>query len=36
MLKKMLMCDILRRFIAERVHFSGTRNWQWCLTLGRW
>ena len=28
---KLLMFDI-----AERIHFSGTRNSQWCLTLGKW
>ena len=29
---KMLMFDTETGFIAERIHFSGTRNSQWCLT----
>jgi len=33
---KMWMFDISPGFIAERIHFSGTRNSQWCLTLGKW
>jgi len=27
---KTLMFDIQTGFIAERIHFSGTRNSQWC------
>jgi len=33
---KTLLFEILAGFIAECVYFSGTRNSQWCLTLGKW
>jgi len=29
-------CVLLFVFIAERFHFSGNHNSQWCLTLGKW
>ena len=32
---KTLMFDNETGFNAECVHFSGTRNSQWCLTLGK-
>jgi len=33
---KRLMFDSETGIIAERIHFSGSRNLQWCLALRKW
>ena len=35
-LDDMLKNKVLMFDIAKRIHFSATRNSQWCLTIGKW